>query len=303
MKALQKKILNLKQEKDAIILAHNYQRPEIQDIADFIGDSIELCRKAMSTKAKIIVFCGVDFMAQSAVILNPDKKVLIPSKGALCPMAQMLPADYFKLWQERYAGVPTVLYVNTLGEAKALCDVCCTSANAVKVVEKIPSERVLFGPDSHLAAYVAKKTGKEVIPVPEGGYCPVHVLFEREDLLKLKQKYPQALLMVHPECPAEVIEVADFTGSTSLMCRFAQETEAKQFIVGTEIGLIHRLRKENPEKEFIPANPEAICTAMKAITLEKVYLALKEERYEVTLSDEIISRAQRSLEKMIEIVS
>ena len=149
--------------------------------------------------------------------------------------------------------MPTVLYVNTLGEAKALCDVCCTSANAVKVVEKIPSERVLFGPDSHLAAYVAKKTGKEVIPVPEGGYCPVHVLFEREDLLKLKQKYPQALLMVHPECPAEVIEVADFTGSTSQMCRFAQETEAKQFIVGTEIGLIHRLRKENPEKEFIPA--------------------------------------------------
>jgi len=303
MNALQKKILNLKQEKDAIILAHNYQRPEIQDIADFIGDSIELCRKAMSTKAKIIVFCGVDFMAQSAVILNPDKKVLILSKGALCPMAQMLPADYFKLWQERYPGVPTVLYVNTLGEAKALCDVCCTSANAVKVVEKIPSERVLFGPDSNLAAYVAQKTNKEVIPVPEGGYCPVHVLFEKEDLLKLKQKYPQALLMVHPECPAEVIEVADFTGSTSQMCRFAKETEAKQLIVGTEIGLIHRLRKENPDKEFIPANPEAICTAMKAITLEKVYLALKEERYEVTLSGDILSRAQRSLEKMVEIVS
>jgi len=302
MNSLQKEILALKKKKRAVILAHNYQRPEIQDIADFIGDSIELCRKARATEAQIIVFCGVDFMAQSAVILNPDKKVLIPSKGALCPMAQMLPPDYLKLWQEKYPGVPSVLYVNTLGEAKALCDVCCTSANAIKVVEKISSEKVLFGPDSHLAAYVAKNIDKEIIPVPPRGYCPVHVLFEAEDLLALKKRHPDAVLMVHPECPMEVIEIADFVGSTSQMCRFAQKTKAKKLLVGTEIGLIHRLKKENPDKEFIPAYPEAICAAMKANTLEKLYLALKEERYMITLPQEVIDQAQKGLEKMVEIV-
>jgi len=301
MNGLQREILKLKQEKEAIVLAHNYQRPEIQDIADFIGDSIELCRKARHTQARIIVFCGVDFMAQSAVILNPDKKVLMPSQGALCPMAQMLPPDYFELFKEKYPGVPSILYVNTLGEAKALCDVCCTSANAVKIAEAIPAQRLLFGPDKHLADFVAFKTGKDIIPVPAGGYCPVHVLFERDDLLKLKQKYPEALLMVHPECPHEVIEVADFVGSTSQMCRFAKEAKVRQLIVGTEIGLIHRLKKEVPDKEFIPANPEAICTAMKAVTLEKVYLSLKEEKYEVVLSKEAINQAQRALKKMMEL--
>ena len=302
MNKLQEEIIRLKTEKQAIILAHNYQKPEIQDIADFMGDSIELCRKARQTQARMIVFCGVDFMAQSAVILNPDKKVLIPSKAALCPMAQMLPPDYLKFWQERYPGVPTVLYVNTLGETKALCDVCCTSANAVKIVEKMPEKKILFGPDSHLAAYVAKETGKEIIPVPSHGYCPVHVLFEREDLLKLRAMHPEAILMIHPECPMEAIQMADFVGSTSQMGHFVGQTDANTFIVGTEIGLIHRLKKENPKKEFIPANPEAICTAMKAITLEKVYMALKEERYEVTLPKKEVKAAQQSLEKMVEIV-
>jgi len=264
MNKLQEGIIRLKKEKQAIILAHNYQKPEIQDIADFIGDSIELCRKAHQTRARMIVFCGVDFMAQSAV------------------MAQMLPPDYLKFWQQRHPGVPSVLYVNTLGEAKALCDVCCTSANAVKIVEKMPEKKILFGPDSHLAAYVAKETGKEIIPVPSHGYCPVHVLFEKEDLLKLKAMHPEAILMIHPECPMEAIQMADFIGSTSQMGHFVEQTDAKTFIVGTEIGLIHRLKKENPKKEFIPANPEAICTAMKAITLVKA--------------------AQQSLEKMVEIV-
>ncbi|HDD43671.1 MAG TPA: quinolinate synthase NadA [Candidatus Desulfofervidus auxilii] len=303
MKSLQKEILSLKRQKNAIILAHNYQRPEIQDIADFIGDSIELCCHAQKTKARMIVFCGVDFMAQSAVILNPEKKVVIPTRGALCPMAQMLPPDYLAIWQKEYPNVPVVLYVNTLGESKALCDICCTSANAVKVVKSLSTSKILFGPDSHLAAYVARETKKEIIPVPPNGYCPVHVLFEAEDILKLKNNYPQALLMVHPECPMEVIKIADFVGSTSQMCHFAQKTEAKLFLVATEIGLIYRLKKENPKKEFIPANPEAICTAMKAITLEKVYLALKEERYVVTLSKEIIEKAQEALEKMVKISS
>jgi len=298
---LKKEILSLKLQKKAIILAHNYQRPEVQDIADFIGDSIELCRQAQKTQAHMIVFCGVDFMAQSAVILNPEKKVVIPAKGALCPMAQMLPPDYLVLWKEKYKNVPVILYVNTLGESKALCDICCTSANATKVAERLSASRILFGPDSHLAAYVAKETQKEIIPIPPNGYCPVHVLFEAEDLLNLRKKYPKAILMAHPECPMEVIEVADFVGSTSQMCRFAKETDSEEMLVATEIGLIHRLKKENPQKRFIAANPEAICTAMKAITLEKVYLALKEERYVVSLSKETIERAQVALEKMVEI--
>ena len=301
MNALQQEILELKEKKRAIILSHNYQRPEIQDIADFIGDSIELCRKAQRTDAKIIVFCGVDFMAQSALILNPDKKVLMPSLGARCPMAQMLPLDYFKLWKQRYLGIPSVLYVNTLGEAKAECDVCCTSANAVELVLRLKEDTILFGPDRHLSDYVAKKTKKQIIPVPPQGFCPVHVLFNVGDLKGLKKIHKDAILIVHPECTMDVIEIADYVGSTSQMCRFVKESQEKKFIVATEIGLIHRLKKENPDKEFIPAYKEAICTAMRANTLKDVYLSLKEERYKVILPEEVIKAAQKSLEKMVEI--
>jgi len=301
MNALQQEILELKEKKKAIILSHNYQRPEIQDIADFIGDSIELCRKAQRTDAKIIVFCGVDFMAQSALILNPNKKVLMPSLGARCPMAQMLPLDYFKLWKQRYPGIPSVLYVNTLGEAKAECDVCCTSANAVELVLRLKEDTILFGPDRHLSDYVAKKTKKQIIPVPPQGFCPVHVLFNVGDLKGLKKIHKDAILIVHPECTMDVIEIADYVGSTSQMCRFVKESQEKKFIVATEIGLIHRLKKENPDKEFIPAYKEAICTAMRANTLKDVYLSLKEERYKVILPEEVIKAAQKSLEKMVEI--
>lgn len=301
MNALQQEILELKEKKRAIILSHNYQRPEVQDIADFIGDSIELCRKAQRTDAKIIVFCGVDFMAQSALILNPDKKVLMPSLGARCPMAQMLPLDYFKLWKQRYLGIPSVLYVNTLGEAKAECDVCCTSANAVELVLRLKEDTILFGPDRHLSDYVAKKTKKQIIPVPPQGFCPVHVLFNVGDLKGLKKIHKDAILIVHPECTMDVIEIADYVGSTSQMCRFVKESQEKKFIVATEIGLIHRLKKENPDKEFIPAYKEAICTAMRANTLKDVYLSLKEERYKVILPEEVIKAAQKSLEKMVEI--
>ena len=301
MNALQEEILELKEKKKAIILSHNYQRPEIQDIADFIGDSIELCRKAQRTDAKIIVFCGVDFMAQSALILNPNKKVLMPSLGARCPMAQMLPLDYFKLWKQRYPGIPSVLYVNTLGEAKAECDVCCTSANAVELVLRLKEDTILFGPDRHLSDYVAKKTKKQIIPVPPQGFCPVHVLFNVGDLKGLKEIHKDAILIVHPECTMDVIEIADYVGSTSQMCRFVKESQEKKFIVATEIGLIHRLKKENPDKEFIPAYKEAICTAMRANTLKDVYLSLKEERYKVILPEEVIKAAQKSLEKMVEI--
>lgn len=302
MNTLQKEILELKEKKKAIILAHNYQRPEVQDIADFIGDSIELCRKAQRTDARIIVFCGVDFMAQSGLILNPNKEVLIPSLGARCPMAQMLPLDYFRLWKQRYPNIPTVLYVNTLGEAKAECDVCCTSANAVELISRLEEDTILFGPDRHLSDYVAKKTKKQIISVPPQGFCPVHVLFNVGDLTRLKNTHKDAPLIVHPECPMDIIELADYVGSTSQMCKFVKESLEKKFIVATEIGLIHRLEKENPDKTFIPAYEEAICTAMRANTLEDVYLSLKEERYKVSLSKEVLKGAKKSLEKMVEVL-
>lgn len=298
------KICKLKKEKKAIILAHNYQRPEIQDIADYVGDSIELSRKAMEEKeAKIIVFSAVDFMAESAVILNPEKKVLLPSLGARCPMAQMLTVDEIKRMKALHPGVPLVLYVNTLASAKANCDICCTSANAVKVIQSISADTVLFGPDRNLAEYVQRKTGKTVIPVPEWGFCPTHLLFQPEDVRILKMEHPEAAVMVHPECTFEMQKTADFVGSTSQMCKFAKECKAKTFIVGTEEGLLHRLRKDNPEKQFILAYEGAICPNMKLNTLERLYLALKEEKHAVTVPESVAKKAKKALEKMLELTN
>jgi len=300
--SLTDKIAKLKKEKKAIILAHNYQRPEIQDIADYVGDSIELSRKAMEEKeAEIIVFSAVDFMAESAAILNPDKKVLLPTLGARCPMAQMLTVDEIKKWKALYPLVPVVLYVNTLAEAKAYCDICCTSANAVEVVESLNAETVLFGPDSNLADYVRRKTGKTIIPIPERGFCPTHLLFQTEDAQVIKMKHPDAVLMVHPECSAEMQKIADFIGSTSQMCRYVKKSKAKKFIVATEEGIIHRLKKENPEKQFIPAYREAVCPNMKINTLEKIYTALKEEKNIVTVPEPIAEKARKALQRMFEL--
>ena len=298
------KILKLKREKKAVILAHNYQRPEIQDIADYIGDSIELSRKAMDEKeAKIIVFSAVDFMAESAAILNPEKKVLLPSKGARCPMAQMLPVEQIRMWKKKYPKVPVVLYVNTLAEAKAECDVCCTSANAVKIIDAIDAEKVLFGPDHNLAWHAKRKTGKEIIPIPEKGFCPTHILFQKEDIEILKNEYPNAVVAVHPECMPEVQLIADFIGSTSQMCRFAKETEANEIVIATENGLLHRLKKENPDKNFIPAYSDAVCPNMKLNTLEKLYLTLKNEQYVVTVPKAVAKKARKALEKMFTLLS
>ncbi|MDI6806062.1 MAG: quinolinate synthase NadA [Candidatus Bathyarchaeia archaeon] len=302
--ALADKIVKLKKEKKAVILAHNYQRPEIQDIADYVGDSIELSRKAMEEKeAKIIVFSAVDFMAESAAILNPEKKVLLPSLGARCPMAQMLTVEEIKRWKALYPLVPVVLYVNTLASAKAYCDVCCTSANAVKVIESVNAETVLFGPDRNLADYVQRKTGKTIIPIPEWGFCPTHLLFQPEDVQLLKMQYPEAVVMVHPECTLEMRNVADFIGSTSQMCRYARENNAKTFIVATEEGLLHRLRKNNPEKQFILAYEGAVCPNMKLNTLERLYTALKEEKHVITVPKAIAERARKALEKMFELIN
>jgi quinolinate synthase len=295
-------IVKLKKEKNAIILAHNYQRPEIQEMADYVGDSIELSRKAMEEKeAKTIVFSAVDFMAESAAILNPDKKVLLPTLSARCPMAQMLTVDEIKRWKVRYPLVPVVLYVNTLAAAKAYCDICCTSANAVEVIASLESDTVLFGPDRNLAEYVQRKTGKTVIPIPEWGFCPTHLLFQAEDVQILKTQYPDATVMVHPECTFEVQKVADFVGSTSQMCKYARESKARTFVVGTEEGILHRLRKENPKKNFVLAYEEAVCPTMKLNTLDRLYVALKEDKYVITVPEAVAKQARKALERMFEL--
>jgi len=304
LEELTDKILKLKKEKHAIILAHNYQRPEIQDVADYFDDSVGLARRAGEEKAaKIIVHCSVDFMAETAVILNPEKKVLIPSLGAKCPMAAMLPAIQVKVWKEKYPKIPIVLYVNTLAEAKALGDVCCTSANAAKIVNSLDSDTVIFGPDINLAWYVEQKTGKKVIPIPEKGFCQTHVLFLKEDILLQKEQHPGAPVMAHPECTPEVQKTADFVGSTSQMCQYAKQSNANKFIVATEVGLLHRLGKENPKKIFIPAYEDALCVNMKLNNLAKVYMALKEERYRVTVPEPIAKKAKNSITRMFEIMN
>ena len=299
---LAEEIVKLKKEKKAVILAHNYQRPEIQDTADYVGDSIELSRKAMNEKnADIILFSAVDFMAESAAILNPNKKVLLPTLGARCPMAQMLTVDEIKRWKVAYPLIPVVLYVNTLATAKAYADVCCTSANAVKVIESLDAETILFGPDRNLAEYVQQETGKTLIPIPEWGFCPTHLLFQSEDVQVLKAQYPDAIVMVHPECSLDMRNIADCIGSTSQMCRYAKESNAKTFIVATEEGILHRLRKDNPDKQFLPAYEDALCPNMKLTTLEKLYLALKEEKHVITVPETIARKARTALEKMFEI--
>jgi quinolinate synthase len=300
--ALADKILKLKKEKKAVILAHNYQRSEIQDIADYVGDSIELSRKAVEEKdAEMIVFSAVDFMAESAAILNPEKKVLLPCLGARCPMAQMLTVDEIKRAKAQYPKAPVVLYVNTLALCKANCDVCCTSANAVEVIKSLDAETILFGPDRNLAEYVSEKTGKTLIPIPEWGFCPTHLLFQPEDVKVLKMQHPDATVMVHPECSSEMRKVADYVGSTSKMCRYAKESNAKNFIVGTEEGILHRLHKENPEKNFYLAYEDAICPNMKLTTLDRLYIALKEEKNVVKVPEAVAKKARASLERMFEV--
>ncbi len=295
-------IKKLKTEKKAVILAHNYQRPEIQDIADYVGDSIGLSRRASAEEeAGMIVFSAVDFMAESAKILNPDKKVLLPTPGARCPMAQMLTVDEIKRWKVHYPLVPVVLYVNTLASAKAYCDVCCTSANAVEVVNSLDAETVLFGPDNNLAEYVKRKTEKTIIPIPEGGFCPTHLLFQPEDMKRIKMKNPDAVALVHPECSVEMQDVADFIGSTSQMCKYAQNSESEAFIVATEKGLMHRLKHENAGKSFVLAYEGAICPNMKLNTLERIFRSLKEEEYVVTVPEPVAEKAREALEKMFEL--
>lgn len=293
-------ILKLKKEKEAIILAHNYQIPEIQDIADFVGDSLELAKKASQIKdAKIIVFCGVKFMAETAKILSPTKKVLLPDIDATCPLADMAKYEDVLKMKEKYPDAWVVSYVNTNADVKAITDVCCTSGNADKVVKNVPVKRIIFLPDKNLCWYVKNKVPEKEIICWEG-YCFVHRKFKVEEVKEARKKYPMAEIIVHPECDPEVQKMADGVYSTSGMVRRAKESNSKIFIIGTEEGLLHRLKKENPDKEFYSLGSGKICPNMKKITIEKLYLSLKEEKYEINLPEEIIEKAKIPLERMLE---
>lgn len=298
---LQKEIIKLKEEKNAIILAHNYQTGDIQEIADFMGDSLELCIKASEIEDKdMVVFCGVDFMAETAAILNPDKKILIPDIQAECPMAHMLPASEVKKAKERHEDAAVVLYVNTLAEAKAEADILCTSSNAVKIVESLDEDTILFGPDMNLAAYVSQFTDKEIIHIPEGGHCYVHKMFTGE-IFFLREKYPDADILVHPECDPEIQEMADYVLSTGGMVSHVKESPKDTFIIGTEVDMVTRLRRENPDKTILPALSEAICETMKLHTLEKIKNSLLNDEYIVTVDKEIANKARGAVERMIEV--
>jgi quinolinate synthase len=294
------KIKELKDEKNAVILVHNYQRGEVQEIADYLGDSLDLSIKANSTDAEIIVFCGVRFMAETAKILSPEKKVLMPREEAGCPMANMVtPEDVLKM-RKQYPNAKVVSYVNTNADVKAVTDVCCTSANAVKVVKNIESDEIIFMPDRNLGSYVKRFTDKKIILWD--GFCYVHDSISREEVLKEKEKFPEALLLVHPECRPEVIDIADEVLSTSGMIKFAKKSSAKSFLIGTEEGIIYRLKKENPEKEFFTAGEATICSDMKLTRQEDVYLALKEEKHVITLPNDILSASRKALEEMLRYV-
>lgn len=293
-------ITKLKKEKKAIILVHNYQRPEIQNIADSLGDSLGLARKAAKTDAQIIIFCGVRFMAETAKILSPEKMVLLPRKEAGCPMADMITVEDLRILKEKHTDAKVVSYVNTNADVKAESDVCCTSANAIEVVRNIKAERVIFTPDKNLAAYCQRFVDKEIIPW--NGYCYVHEKIRKEEVRLAKEKFPDALLLVHPECNPSVIDLADEVLSTSGMLNFAEKSDKKRFLIGTEEGLIYRLKKENPGKEFYAAGTAKMCRNMKLTTLNDVYFSLKEERYAIELSEGIIESAQKALEAMLKYV-
>ncbi len=294
---LAKRIQRLKQEREAVILAHNYQLGEVQDIADYTGDSLELSRIAAKTDAKVIVFCGVHFMAETAKILSPGKTVLIPDPKAGCPMANMITAEGLREFKAQHPGLPVVAYVNTSAEVKAESTICCTSANAVRIVESMDADAVLFVPDKSLGAYVASKTDKKVIAYC--GYCPTHHRILAQDVLRVKREHPDAVVVAHPECTMDVLKLADGIESTSGMLRYVKESPAKEFIMCTERGLLHRLKKDNPDKVFYNPSPLNICPNMKKITLEKVLWSLEDMRFEITLPEGVITRAKAAIEGMI----
>ncbi|MFZ5650552.1 MAG: quinolinate synthase NadA [Bacillota bacterium] len=299
MERLAEEIRQLKKQRRAIILSHVYQRPEIQEVADFVGDSLELSRKAAGTDAEVIVFCGVHFMAESAAILSPEKIVLLPELKAGCPMADMVDAEALRARKSQMPGAVVVCYVNTSAEVKAESDIACTSANAVSVVNSIPEEQpILFIPDKNLGTYVAGKTGRKNLTVWEG-FCNTHDKLTLTDVIKAKEEHPEALVLAHPECRPDVVNVADVVASTSGMLKFAGESQAREFIVCTEEGILHQFKKRCPDKRFYPVTNKLVCPNMKATTLEKVLRALVAMEPRVTVPAGVRERALNSLERML----
>jgi quinolinate synthase len=296
---LVERINKMKEEKNAVILAHNYQRPEIFKVADFIGDSYGLSRKATETKADFIVFCGVDFMAESAHILNPEKTVLIPTRLAKCPMAAMAGVSDLKKLKERYSNAAVVSYVNTTADVKAESDICCTSANAVKVVNSLKQEEIILVPDANLAKYVARHSDKNLIPW--NGWCYVHSRFTAEGLEEAKRMHPDAEVIAHPECIPSLLDLADQVCSTAGMVEYVKKSPHRKFIIATEIGIIKRLKLEAPEKICFQAPPGGTCIQMKKTTVELVLEALEKEQYKVTVPEHIRMRAKEALDKMLKV--
>ena len=293
------KVLSVKKEKKAVILAHNYQLGEVQDIADFVGDSLQLSQNAARTEAEVIVFCGVHFMAETASILCPDKIVLLPDLNAGCPMANMITAEGLRQRKRELPDAAVVCYINSTAEVKAESDICCTSANAVRVVDSLASEQILFIPDKYLGHYVSTRTKKKMTLWP--GFCPTHVRILPQHIVELKKDYPRAKVVVHPECRPEVIALADEVLSTGGMLRYARQEGVSQMIVGTEIGIIYRLRKENPGKKFIPVSEQAVCPNMKLITLEKILWSLQAMAPEVRVPEPIRLKAKAAVDRMLEV--
>jgi len=299
--SLIEKINRLKTQRNAVILAHNYQPAEIQDAADFCGDSLGLSIKAAQTDAQVIVFCGVKFMAETAAILSPQKTVLLPDKFAGCPLADTITAEQLSGLKQKYPDAVVVCYVNSSAEVKAQSDYCCTSSNAVEVVSSIPQDKkIVFVPDQHLGRFVSEKTGRDLVLWP--GYCHVHVAITEADIKSAKAKYPDAIVLAHPECTEPVKKLSDQLLSTGQMLDFVDKSTAKHFIVATEIGMIHPLKKQNPQAEFLPASDRALCPNMKKITLEKVAWSLEDMQYKITIPQEIRIKAKKAIDKMVEIL-
>ncbi len=296
---LVQKIKELKEARKAVVLAHNYQPPEIQDIADFVGDSLELSRQAAQARAEVIVFCGVHFMAETAAILSPEKTVLLPDLNAGCPMAEMIEPEDLLLLKQKHPNLPVVAYVNTTAKTKALVDICCTSANAVQIVNSLKAEEVIFVPDRYLAHYVSSFTSKKIHPWK--GFCPTHALISPEEVKALKEAHPEAEVVVHPECLPEVVDLADKVASTTGICRYVAESRNREFIIGTEVGILHRLKKENPGKIFYPASEKAVCPNMKKITLEKLLITLEEMEPIVFVEEKIRIQALKAINQMLKV--
>lgn len=292
------KINLIKKKREAIILVHNYQLPEVQDIADYTGDSLELAKVSHRVDCKIILFCGVHFMAETAKILNPDKMVLMPDLHAGCPMADMITAEQLREEKQVHPNAAVVTYINSTADVKALSDICCTSANGVKIVNSIKNDEIIFTPDKYLGSFVANKVKNKKFYL-WSGYCPTHMVFSKEGLSKLKKQYPDAKILAHPECRLEIQEIADAICSTSQMITYARKSIAKKFIICTEVGMLYRLKKENPKKDFVAGNPNAVCPNMKLSNLEKILWALEDLKFEINVKNSTRLSALKAIEKMV----